>query len=135
MNAYTKALHTYASKPYVVVERDSNEIIGISGNVAHARALGASKAGENGYRIVDLSGVDGFSESAASAGDLVGAYVAGLARGMTVADIADHYRASLVGSAVTARKHVAAEIRTVLGSLSRRAARRQVAEWILDGVG
>ena len=61
---YKKALRTFASKPFVVVERDTMSILGSSGNNAHARALGASAAGENGYRVVNLSDVEGFDAGA-----------------------------------------------------------------------
>jgi hypothetical protein len=47
--------------------------------MAHARALGASVVGENGYSIVDLSDVDGFEVAAVNAGDKDGARVAAIA--------------------------------------------------------
>lgn len=75
----TNVLRTFASKPFVVVDRASNDILGSSGNMAHARALGASKVGENGYRIVDLSDVAGFEVAALNAGDKAGAKVARIA--------------------------------------------------------
>lgn len=87
-------LRTFASKHLVVVQRDTLTILGSSGNMAHARATGAAKAGENGYRVVDLSDVEGFAQAAKAAGDNAAVKVA-------------------------ARKS--------------RAARRQVAEWILEG--
>lgn len=139
------AIRTYASRPYIVFDRDTLSVIGCSGSKAHACAIGASALGENGYRVVDLSDVDGFCAAAANAGDLVGAYVAALADGRTVAEIADYYRDRIDPRSIysdharkiTAKdaRHVVAEsIRECIGSLSRRAARRQVAEWILASV-
>lgn len=75
----TNVIRTFASKPFVVVDRESGNILGSSGNKAHARAVGASKVGENGYRIVDLSDVAGFEEAAINAGDEAGAKVARIA--------------------------------------------------------
>ena len=138
-------IRTFASRPFVVVARDTGDIIGSSGNLAYARALGASVVGENGYSIVDLSDVDAFGESADNAGDIFSSCVASFASGMTVAEIADYYRHRMdpraiydshARTTVTVRdaRHVVAEhIRDAIGSLSRTKARRQIAEWILAG--
>jgi hypothetical protein len=72
----TNVIRTFASKPFVVVAREDRSIIGSSGNLAHARALGAAAVGENGYSIVDLSDVAGFEAAAINAGDTKGARVA-----------------------------------------------------------
>jgi hypothetical protein len=94
---------------------------------------------------VSLDRIEDFDEAAASNRDLDAAYVSGLALGLTVSQIADHYRPrmdprgiydNLDRKVVTIRdaRHIVAEsIRDTLGSLSRAAARRQVAAWILDG--
>lgn len=137
-------LRTFASKHLVVVQRDTLAILGSSGNMAHARATGAAEAGENGFRVVNLADVAGFDEAAASV-DVVSAYVSALALGRTVAEIASQYRDRMDPrsirndrsikrvSADDARAIVAESIRETIGSLSRVAARRQVAEWILEG--
>ncbi len=150
MNAEA-VLRTFASKPYVVVDREDRSVIGSSGNLAHARALGASKVGESGYRVVYLGDIAGFCEAAANAGDGVGVLVASLARGETMREIGLAFQISYVerimGSAgagwchlpvlqsrtIPPRKLAATKIREVLGSLSRAKARRQVAAWILEG--
>jgi hypothetical protein len=75
----TNVIRTFASKPFVVVAREDRSVIGSSGNLAHARAIGASVVGENGYSIVDLSDVAGFEEAAMNAGDIKGARVAAIA--------------------------------------------------------
>ncbi len=75
----TNVIRTFASKPFVVVAREDRSVIGSSGNLAHARALGASVVGENGYAIVDLSDVAGFEAAALNAGDIKGAKVAATA--------------------------------------------------------
>ena len=75
----TNVIRTFVSKPFVVVARDDRSILGSSGNLAHARALGASVVGENGYSIVDLSDVDGFEVAALNAGDTGAAKVAAIA--------------------------------------------------------
>ena len=75
----TNVIRTFASKPFVVVAREDRSILGSSGNLAHARALGASVVGENGYSIVDLSDVNGFEVAALNAGDTSAAKVAAIA--------------------------------------------------------
>jgi len=141
MTTTTSIIRTYVSKPFVVIQRDTNAVLGTSGNKAMARAIGAAKAGENGYHLVNLSDVEGFATDGV---DLDSAYVAGLALGLTVREIAAHYRRHMdpraiyadTGRAVTAddaRAVVGDSIRETIGSLSRVAARRQVAEWILAG--
>ena len=127
-------LRTFASKPFVVVDRDTNDVIGSSGNKAHARAFGASKVGENGYRIVDLSDVACFEQAALNAGDVAGAFVSGLALGRTTGEIAIRYYAHIdAPSVAAARRIVADRIHKAIGGLNREDARRQVAAWILEG--
>ena len=140
-NTHANIIRNYVSKPFVVVERDTLAVLGTSGNKARACAIGVSEAGENGYRVADLSDVDGFNTGAVA---LDSAYVSSLALGLTVREIAAHYRGRMdpraiyadTGRAVTAddaRAVVGDSIRETIGSLSRVAARRQVAEWILAG--
>lgn len=140
----SNVIRTFRSKPFVTIERNTNDVLGSSGNKASASALGASKAGENGYRVIDLGDIAGFDESAAQANDLAAAYVSGFALGLTVADIAAHYRERMDpraiysdhGKRVTAadaRQIVADSLRETLGKLSRVAASKQVATWILEG--
>jgi hypothetical protein len=125
-------LRTFASKPYVVIERDTNDVIGSSGNKAHASALGASKAGENGYRVIDLGDVDGFNEAAVSAHDIDGSIVAQYASGLSCGVIDCWLRESKNASFLVDGT-VADRLRKTLGKLSRAAARKQVAAWILAG--
>jgi hypothetical protein len=141
----SNVLRTFRSKPYVVIERDTLDVLGSSGNKAHASALGASKVGENGYRVINLSAIDGLEEAAANAQDLAGAYVAAFANGSDIDSIARHYQRSIdprgvydskarkVVSLRDARHIVAEDIREAIGSLSRVKARRWCAEQILQG--
>jgi hypothetical protein len=115
-------LRTFVRKPFVVVTVDGPVVSFADRLDATTKATSLR---EQGARVVDLSDVEGFSEAAATAGDLAGAYVAGLALGRTCAELAEHYGVS--------RADVASAVRGVLGGLSRRAARRQVAAWILEG--
>ena len=139
----TDALRTFASRPHVLVTTDG--IVAAYGNRAHAKAQAALLDSDDQPRVVSLDRVQDFDEAAASNQDLTAAYVSGLALGLTVAQIADHYRprmdprgiyGDLSRKAVTVRdaRHMVAEsIRDSIGSLSRAAARKQVAAWILDG--
>lgn len=139
----TDALRTFRSRPHVVVTCDG--IVAAYGNRADAKAYAASIDNDDQPRVVSLNRVDDFDEAAASNQDFQAAYVSGLALGLTVAQIAEHYRPhmdprgiydDLSRKAVTIRdaRHMVAEsIRDTLGSLSRAAARKQVAAWILDG--
>lgn len=134
----TAPLRTYRSRPYLVVLDD--------GSVQTFRTYpdACRVANRVRDRVHDLRDVDAFSEAASNAGDLVGVFVAARANGWTVADIAARYRdridpRSIYGDArrdsVTDRdaRHVVAEdIRDAIGSLSRHAAQRQVAAWILE---
>lgn len=141
----TDALRTYRSRPHVVVTCDG--IVAAYGNRAHAWAQAACIDSDDQPRVVSLDRVADFDKAAASAQDLDSAYVSGLALGLTVAQIAEHYRPrmdprgiydDLSRTAVTIRdaRHMVAEsIRETIGSLSRAAARRQVAAWILGGAG
>jgi hypothetical protein len=128
----TNAIRTFASKPFVVVAHEDRAVIGTSGNLAHARAIGASVVGENGYSIVDLSDVDGFCEAATGAHDIDGAIVAQYAGGLSCSEIARWLR-DTKHSTFLRDETVAARIRRTCGGLSRTKARRQVAEWILAG--
>lgn len=137
------ALRTFRSRPHVVVTCDG--IVAAYSNRADARAQAALLDSDNRPRVVSLDRVQDFDESAASNQDFDSAYVSGLALGLTVAQIAEHYRHrmdprgiynDLSRKAVTIRdaRHMVAEsIRDTIGSLSRAAARKQVAAWILDG--
>ena len=139
----TNVLRTFRSRPHVVVT--DRGIVAAYGSRAHAKAQAARLDNDDQPRVVSLDRIQDFDEAAASNRDMAAAYVSGLALGLTVAQIADHYRArmdprgiydSLDRKAVTVRdaRHMVAEsIRETLGSLSRAAARRQVAAWILDG--
>jgi len=139
----TDVLRTFRSRPHVVVS--NNGIVAAYGNRAHAWAQAACLDKDEQPRVVSLNRIEDFDEAAASNRDLDAAYVSGLALGLTVAQIAEHYRArmdprgiydNLDRKAVAIRdaRHIVAEsIRETLGNLSRAAARRQVAAWILDG--
>ena len=139
----TDALRTFRTRPYVVVT-DAG-IVASYGNLAHAWAQAAVLDQDAQPRVVSLNRIGDFDEAAASNQDLDAAYVSGLALGLTVAQIADHYRARMnpraiyndaSREAVTVRdaRHIVAEtIRDTIGNLSRDAARKQVAAWILDG--
>lgn len=129
----TDALRTYRSRPHVVVTCDG--IVAAYGNRAHAWAQAACIDSDDQPRVVSLDRVADFDKAAASAQDLDSAYVSGLALGLTVAQIAEHYRPRMDVTIRDARHMVAESIRETIGSLSRAAARRQVAAWILDGVG
>jgi hypothetical protein len=125
-------IRTFRSKPFVVIARDTSDVIGSAGNKALASAIGASKASENGYRVIDLSDVDGFQEAAVNAADIGSAIVAQYASGLSCGAIDCWLRESknrsfLVGETVADR------LRKTLGKLSREAARKQVAQWILEG--
>ena len=139
----TDALRTFRSRPHVVVTCDG--IVAAYGNRAHAKAQAALLDNDDQPRVISLNRIEDFDEAAASNRDLDAAYVSGLALGLTVAQIAEHYRPrmdprgiydNLARKAVTIRdaRHMVAEsIRDTIGSLSRAAARKQVAAWILDG--
>ena len=128
----TDALRTFASRPHVLVTTDG--IVAAYGNRAHAKAQAALLDSDDQPRVVSLDRVQDFDEAAASNQDLTAAYVSGLALGLTVAQIADHYRSRMGAVTIRDARHMVAEsIRDTIGSLSRAAARRQVAAWILDG--
>ena len=128
----TDALRTFASRPHVLVTTDG--IVAAYGNRAHAKAQAALLDSDDQPRVVSLDRVQDFDEAAASNQDLTAAYVSGLALGLTVAQIAEHYRPRMGAATIRAARHMVAEsIRNTLGSLSRAAARKQVAAWILDG--
>lgn len=141
----TDALRTFRSRPHVVVANGS--IIAAYGSRAHAKAQAARIDSDDRPRVVSLDRVQDFDEAAASNQDLDSAYVSGLALGLTIAQIAEHYRPRMdprgvyndhSRKAVTIRdaRHMVAEsIRETLGSLSRAVARKQVAAWILEGAG
>ena len=128
-------IRTFKTKPFIIVTDVG--VVGAFRLRSEARGEAYRMAQYDRPRVIDLCDVDGFSEAAANAGDLTEAYVAGLAGGRTVAEIAEHYRARIYddhGRQVTARdaRHVVAgSIRECIGGLSRQAARRQGAEWIL----
>lgn len=139
------ALRTFRSLPHVVVT--CNGTVAAYENRTNAKAHAARIDNDDQPRVVSLNRVDDFDEAAASNQDFETAYVSGLALGLTVAQIAEHYRPrmdprgiynDLSRKAVTIRdaRHMVAEsIRETIGSLSRAAARKQVAAWILDGAG
>jgi len=132
MKTDANILRTFASRPFVVVDRDTGDILGTSGNNAHACALGASRVGENGYSVVNLGDIDGFCEAATNAADVGGAIVAQYASGRTCREIAVWLREAKHSSFLVGET-VADRIRKVVGSLARAKARRQVAAWILEG--
>jgi hypothetical protein len=130
----TSVLRTFRSRPHVVVS--NNGIVASYGNRAHAHAQAARLDNDDQPRVVSLDRIQDFDEAAASNRDLDAAYVSGLALGLTVAQIAEHYRPRMDIATVRDARHIVAQsIRETLGSLSRAAARRQVAAWILDGAG
>lgn len=125
-------ISTYRSRPFVAIERNTNDVLGSSGNKAHASAIGAAKSGENGYRVIDLGDISGLESAAANAQDFAGAFVAACATGSDIDSIARHYQRSLDVSLRDARRIVAKDIRKAIGNLSREKARRWCAEQILQ---
>lgn len=130
----TAIVNAFDSQLFVVIERNTLVILGTSGNRAYASAIGASRAGENGYRVIDLSDAAGFETASANALDYAGAYVAAYARGSDIESIARRYRKSTdTSSLCAAQRVVSSTIRKALGNLSRVKARRWCAEQILAG--